>query len=106
MLDRFIKTKELIFSLFKNLVKKKILNYLNKFKNVYDCEKDLKDFLHTAYFIKQMDVIFTVDTSLVHLAGTLGKKTYLFLPLVPDYRWGLKANKSGIQRLIFCVKKN
>ena len=40
-----------------------------------------------------MDVILTVDTSLVHLAGTLGKKSYLFLPLVPDYRWGLKSKQ-------------
>ena len=47
-----------------------------------------------------MDVIFTVDTSLIHLAGTLGKKAYLFLPLVPDYNCDgdLKANKSGIQK--------
>ena len=66
---------------------------LNKFKNIHDCEKDLNDFLHTAYFINKMDVIFTVDTSLIHLAGTLGKKAYLFLPLVPDYRWGLKSKQ-------------
>ena len=92
-LDSLFKTKEVDFSLFKNLVKKEDLKYLNKFSNVYDCENVLKDFLHTAYLIKQMDVILTVDTSLVHMAGTLGKKTYLFLPLVPDYRWGLKSKQ-------------
>ena len=46
--------------------------------------------MHTAFFIDKMDVVFTIDTSLVHLAGTMNKKTYLFLPFVPDYRWGLK----------------
>jgi len=40
-----------------------------------------------------MDVIITIDTSLVHLAGTLVKKTYLLLPLVPDFRWGLKSKQ-------------
>mgnify|MGYP002054652073 CR=1 FL=1 len=38
-------------------------------------------------------MIFTVDTSLVHMAGTMNKKTFLFLPKVPDYRWGLKNNQ-------------
>ena len=67
--------------------------YMEKFENVHDCERDLKDFLHTAYLIKEMDVIITIDTSLVHLAGTLAKKTYLLLPLVPDFRWGLKSKQ-------------
>tara|TARA_B100001121_G_scaffold86826_1_gene77036 strand:- start:527 stop:784 length:258 start_codon:yes stop_codon:yes gene_type:complete len=49
--------------------------------------------MHTAYFIEKMDMIFTVDTSLVHLAGTMNKKTFLFLPKVPDYRWGLGKNQ-------------
>ena len=93
--------KKLIFFSLQKFSKKEDLNYISKFKNIHDCEKDLNDFLHTAYFINKMDVILTVDTSLVHLAGTLGKKSYLFLPLVPDYRWGLKVNKSGIQRSIF-----
>ena len=40
--------------------------------------------------MNKMDLVFSVDTSLVHLSGTLGKRTYLFLPMVPDFRWGLK----------------
>ena len=64
--------------------------YLKQFKNVYNCSDHLKDFLHTTYYLNNMDLIFTVDTSLVHMSGTLGKETYLFLPMVPDFRWGLK----------------
>ena len=67
--------------------------FLKKLKNVNDCTDHLKDFLHTSYFIEKMDIIFTVDTSLVHMAGTMNKKTFLFLPKVPDYRWGLKNNQ-------------
>ena len=34
-----------------------------------------------------MDVLITVDTSVVHLAGALGVKTYLLLPYASDWRW-------------------
>ena len=66
---------------------------MKEFKNVNDCTDNLKDFLHTAYFAEKMDIIFTVDTSLVHMAGTMNKKTFLFLPKIPDYRWGLNNNQ-------------
>jgi ADP-heptose:LPS heptosyltransferase len=44
--------------------------------------------------MSQMDLIITVDTSVAHLAGALGLKTWLILPYVSDYRWGLEANTS------------
>ena len=93
LFEDLFKIKGIDFFSLQKFGKKEDLKFLRKFKNVYDCDKDLKDFLHTAHLAKQMDVIFTIDTSLVHLAGTLGKKTFLFLPLVPDYRWGLKENQ-------------
>ena len=79
--------------------KKEDLKFLEKYKNVYNCEADLKDFLHTAYLVNEMDVILTIDTSLVHVSGTLGKKTFLFLPLVPDFRWGLNKNQEWYPNL-------
>ena len=79
--------------------KKEDLKFLEKYKNVYNCEADLKDFLHTAYLVNEMDVILTIDTSLVHMSGTLGKKTFLFLPLVPDFRWGLNKNQEWYPNL-------
>ena len=35
------------------------------------------------------DLIITVDNSTAHLAGALGKKTWLLLHHNPDWRWGL-----------------
>ena len=49
--------------------------------------KDFKDFTDTAKALKAMDVVVTVDTSVAHLAGALGVKTYLLLPYAPDWRW-------------------
>jgi hypothetical protein len=47
----------------------------------------LLDFENTAALCSCMDVIVTVDTSLAHLAGALGHKTWVLLPRTPDFRW-------------------
>ena len=50
-------------------------------------EDSLNDFLDTAMLISQLDLIISVDTSVAHLGGALGKATWLLLPYVPDWRW-------------------
>ena len=52
-------------------------------------ETMLADFADTAGLIEAMDLVITVDTSIAHLAGALGKPVWILLPYVPDYRWGL-----------------
>jgi ADP-heptose:LPS heptosyltransferase len=55
---------------------------------------DLDDFTDTAALCALMDVVISVDTSVAHLAGTLGKPTWVLLPFCPDWRWMLGKNKS------------
>jgi hypothetical protein len=54
----------------------------------------LHDFLDTAALIDNLDLAISVDTSVAHLGGALGKKTLLLLPYVPDWRWLLDRDDS------------
>jgi tetratricopeptide (TPR) repeat protein len=47
----------------------------------------LADFGDTAAAIEQCDLVISVDTSVAHLAGSLGKPLWLLLPHLPDWRW-------------------
>ena len=49
----------------------------------------LHDFADTAALISQLDLVITVDTSVAHLAGALGKPVWVLLPKVPEWRWML-----------------
>jgi tetratricopeptide (TPR) repeat protein len=47
----------------------------------------INNFEDTAAIIENMDLIISIDTSLVHLAGALGKKALVLLSWSPDWRW-------------------
>ena len=60
---------------------------LKKQLNIFDLQPYIKDFMDTAAFLKNIDVLVTIDTSIAHLAGALGVKTYLLLPVCTEWRW-------------------
>jgi hypothetical protein len=53
-----------------------------------------ESFATTAGAIMALDLIITVDTSIAHLAGALGKPVWLLLSWDPDWRWGLTGETS------------
>ncbi|HIF17308.1 MAG TPA: hypothetical protein EYG50_07700 [Cycloclasticus sp.] len=47
----------------------------------------LTNFSITASVIEKLDLVITVDTSVAHLAGALGKPVWTLLQYSPDWRW-------------------
>jgi Tfp pilus assembly protein PilF len=48
---------------------------------------EIRDFNDTMAILEQIDHLVTVDTSVAHLAGTMGIPTTILLPFAPDWRW-------------------
>jgi len=48
----------------------------------------------TAALIAELDLVISVDTSIVHLAGALGRTCWVLLPFAPDWRWLLRRDDS------------
>ena len=63
-------------------------------ENLLHFEHDLNDFADTAALCSLMDLVVSVDTSVAHLSGALGKPTWVLLPYTPDWRWMLGRNDS------------
>jgi Tfp pilus assembly protein PilF len=54
----------------------------------------LTDFADTAALIDNLDLVITVDTSVAHLAGAMGKPVWIMLTYYPDWRWFLEGETS------------
>ncbi|WP_169416947.1 tetratricopeptide repeat protein [Ramlibacter agri] len=55
---------------------------------------ELRDFNDTAALLNALDLVITVDTSVAHLAGALGRPLWILLPRSPDWRWMLEREDS------------
>ena len=63
-----------------------------------DCFKELDNtdaFTDTAAIIKMLDLIITCDTSVAHLSGAIGQKTWLLLNKNSEWRWGINNEYSN-----------
>jgi len=55
---------------------------------------ELADFADTAAVLSLCDLVISVDTSVAHLAGALGRPGFVLLPHQPDWRWTLDHDHS------------
>jgi Flp pilus assembly protein TadD len=62
---------------------------------IEDMSEHLIDFGVTADIIAGLDLLVTTDTSVPHLAGAMGKETWLMLAHVPDWRWGMSGETTS-----------
>lgn len=70
------------------------MDSLKEHPEILHCEDELKDFSDTAALCELVDVVISVDTSVAHLAGALGKPVWIVLPFNPDWRWLLDRSDS------------
>ncbi|MBP2316833.1 tetratricopeptide repeat protein [Azospirillum soli] len=61
---------------------------------ITDLSERIGDMADTAAFLEEMDLVVTVDTSVAHLAGALGRPTWILLPHLADWRWLLDRDDS------------
>ena len=62
---------------------------LETFHGLKNFGPELRDFADTAALIAALDLVITVDTSVAHLAGAMGKPVWILLAYAPDWRWEL-----------------
>jgi Flp pilus assembly protein TadD len=61
---------------------------------MHDLTAELSDFSHTAALVSALDLVISVDTAIVHLAGALGQPTWLLNRFDTCWRWLLARTDS------------
>jgi ADP-heptose:LPS heptosyltransferase len=70
------------------------LKVLEKNAFISNYSSYLTDFNETAALIDCLDLVITVDTSIAHLAGAMGKRAWLLLSDNADWRWFIDTESS------------
>jgi len=63
-------------------------------EQIIDRMAECGDFMDTAALIANLDLVISVDTAVVHLAGALGRPVWLLNRFDGDWRWGLGLDRS------------
>ncbi len=63
---------------------------LKKRADILNFGPSLESFADTAALMSCLDLVISVDTSVVHLAGALAKPVWVLVPFLPDWRWLLE----------------
>lgn len=89
-LKLFSPLTELPISLY-SLQKEYGMDEINSLTSIHAIEGDFDGshgrFMDTAALIMNMDLIISADTSIVHVAGALGKEVWILLPYAAEWRW-------------------
>ncbi|MBG9388902.1 tetratricopeptide repeat protein [Caenimonas aquaedulcis] len=67
---------------------------LRGWPHLVSVDGSVNDFADSAALVAALDLVVTVDTSVAHLAGALGRPVWILLPFCPDWRWMLERDDS------------
>ncbi len=69
-------------------------SFKDRFASCQEIVSNTWCFLETAAIVANCDLIISSDTAMAHLAGAMGKPTWLLLKNVPEWRWGMDGETS------------
>ena len=55
----------------------------------------IEDFADTAAILSQIDLLISIDSAPVHLAGALNRPAWVLIPFTPDFRWRLSGDSTS-----------
>ena len=81
-------------------------NNLQEFITDFSEEIDIgdKSFIDTISILNNIDLLISVDTSMTHLASTMGVKTLLLLNSNPDWRWNIELQEKCFYENLEIIK--
>jgi ADP-heptose:LPS heptosyltransferase len=68
--------------------------FLKKYPQIKFIGKDIDNFDDLASVMQNMDLVISTDTSIPHLAAAIGKKVFILLGRITDWRWMLNSGTS------------
>jgi tetratricopeptide (TPR) repeat protein len=93
MLPLLLKMDTQIFSLQRDL-REGDAALLRDYPQIANLSEGRESFADTAAIVSWMDLIISIDTSIVHLAGALAKPVWILLSFAADWRWLLDRDDS------------
>lgn len=76
-----------IYSLQMGEAKDQIAEYPDR---IIDLGSEVTDFCDTAGILANLDLLISVDSAPVHIAGAMGVPVWTLVSKVPDFRWGIE----------------
>ncbi|GAB31712.1 hypothetical protein BJI49_11395 [Acetobacter pasteurianus] len=68
---------------------------LEHFNGMQDWSERLCDYSETAALVKNLDLVISIDSSISHVAGSLGVPAWVLLPQASDWRWGVSGARTA-----------
>lgn len=75
-----------VYSIQKGLGEAQLENLPDEIE-IINLGKDLNDFSDTAAAVENLDLVVSVDTSVPHLSGAMGKDTIVMIEYTADWKW-------------------